>query len=146
MFFHKRYHSENCSYIVKRHWPTDIHQVLLVIWVYTSRCWKLLKHWGKSNNLSTLAILNKCATVKINCSPSSFPLGQAVATVDVTERLEMLPSLPSHSGIFLLHSFVHLTVLCLKCVFTPSLHDQPTQSEDRLIKTTDLQQGAQRWV
>lgn len=98
------------------------------------------------NNLSTLQILNKCATVKMIYRPSSFPLGQAVATMDVTEKLEMLPSLPSHSGIFLLRSFVHLTELCLKCVFTPSLHDKPTQSEDRLIKTTDLQQGAQRWV
>lgn len=86
------------------------------------------------NNLSTLQILNKCATVKMIYRPSSFPLGQAVATMDVTEKLEMLPSLPSHSGIFLLRSFVHLTELCLKCVFTPSLHDKPTQVRRQAYK------------
>lgn len=48
---------------------------------------------GETNNLSTLLILSKRSS-SMNFSPLCFPLGQAVAAMDVTEKLEMLPPLP----------------------------------------------------
>lgn len=60
---------------MKRHQTTDTHQALPVFRARTSRCWKLLYHWGEVNNLSTLLILSKRPSVKMSSSPFQFPTG-----------------------------------------------------------------------